>query len=79
MLAPQASFDALVRIVRAEFLEMPGMRLTVPQIRRLWHLDDEACEHLTQRLIDDGFLTEDECRRLHAAGRASARPHLPDY
>ena len=68
MQAPPASFDILVQIVRAEFLEMPEMRLTVPQMRRLWHLDDEVCDQVTQHLIDDGFLAEDEERRLHCAG-----------
>ena len=67
MPAPRGSFDTLVQIVRAEFVEMPGMRLTVAQIRRLWHLDDEVCDQLTQHLIDDGFLTQDRKSRLHRA------------
>jgi hypothetical protein len=68
MPAPRASFDVLVQIVRSEFLEMPGMRLTPPQMRRLWHLDDEVCDQLTRYLIDDGFLAEDKERRLHCTG-----------
>lgn len=27
--------------VRGEFLEMPGLRLTMPQARRLWGLEEE--------------------------------------
>jgi hypothetical protein len=42
--------------VRGEFLEMPGLRLTVPQARRLWGLDDDACEKLLGVLVESNFL-----------------------
>jgi hypothetical protein len=34
----------LVRRIRGEFMEMPGLRLTVEQARRLWRLDNTACD-----------------------------------
>jgi hypothetical protein len=58
------SFDTLLEIIRAEFREMPGMCLTPDQFRRLWHLDEELCEALTHRLLDDGYLGLDGLRRL---------------
>lgn len=42
--------------IRREFLEMPGLNLTLAQAQRLWGLDRLTCEHLCNRLIDEGFL-----------------------
>ena len=36
---------AVVNRVRSEFIEMPGLRLTLPQAARLWGLDPPACEN----------------------------------
>jgi hypothetical protein len=57
--------EDLFQIVCAEFKEMPGMRLTRIQFRRLWHLSDTDCEWLLRRLISSGFLAESE----HGIGR----------
>jgi hypothetical protein len=46
----------IVRRVRAEFLEMPGLRLTVPQASRLWGLEVPACEAVIEALIQSAFL-----------------------
>jgi hypothetical protein len=42
--------------VQGEFLEMPGLRLTEPQARRLWGLDHAACTALLNALVDANFL-----------------------
>ena len=42
--------------VRGEFLEMPGLRLTVPQAARLWGLELTACEEVLDVLIRSSFL-----------------------
>lgn len=46
----------LVGRVRGEFLEMPGLRLTLEQARRLWRLDDIVCDAVLAALIDAHFL-----------------------
>ena len=48
--------EALVRRVRGEFLEMPGLSLTFSQAVRLWGLEREMCEHVVNALIGDAFL-----------------------
>src|SRR5262249_55425831 len=48
--------EALARRVRAEFLEMPGLRLTLPQAARLWGMDLAACEAVIARLVRAAFL-----------------------
>ena len=46
----------LVRRVRGEFLEMPGLRLTMQQARRLWRLDETVCDAVLATLVDAHFL-----------------------
>lgn len=42
--------------VRNEFLEMPGLRLTIRQAARLWGLEPTACEHVIEVLVRSEFL-----------------------
>ena len=48
--------DEVLRRVQSEFLEMPGLRLTGAQARRLWGLDAGVCEALLGQLVDANFL-----------------------
>ncbi|HKB11581.1 MAG TPA: hypothetical protein VKD69_13050 [Vicinamibacterales bacterium] len=48
--------DEVLRRVQGEFLEMPGLRLTVPQARRLWGLDAASCDALLGALVEAKFL-----------------------
>jgi hypothetical protein len=48
--------DSLVARVRGEYGEMPGLRLTVSQASRLWHVDPVTCETLLEHLVREGFL-----------------------
>ncbi len=46
----------VVRRIRGEFLEMPGLRLTLSQAQRLWRLDKTACDAVLGALVDTHFL-----------------------
>jgi hypothetical protein len=46
-----------VQIVRAEYLESPGLYLTKPQAQRLFGLDAGTCDRVLATLIDERFLT----------------------
>jgi hypothetical protein len=48
--------NELVGRIRAEFLEMPGLRLTVAQASRLWGLDEHACRYVIDVLVGASFL-----------------------
>jgi len=48
--------DEVLRRVQGEFLEMPGMRLTEAQARRLWGLEASLCATLLGTLVDNNFL-----------------------
>ena len=54
-LALPSSDDVLCRI-RAEYGEMPGLKLTAAQAQRLWDLDREFCDGLMAGLVTAGFL-----------------------
>jgi hypothetical protein len=53
---PTHTNEDVVRRVQGEFLEMPGLRLTEPQARRLWGLDSASCTELLRALVDAKFL-----------------------
>lgn len=42
--------------VSAEFLEMPGLKLTAIQASRLFGLSQNECQKLLAQLVDQGFL-----------------------
>jgi hypothetical protein len=48
--------DAIVRRVREEFREMPGLRLTPAQATRLWGLERETCHRVIDALVAASFL-----------------------
>lgn len=48
--------DDLIRRVRGEYLEMPGLRLTARQAERLWGLDHPSCRHVLDALTETRFL-----------------------
>jgi hypothetical protein len=52
----QDLMNELVGRIRAEFLEMPGLRLTVTQASRLWGLDEGSCRRVIDVLIGTSFL-----------------------
>jgi hypothetical protein len=46
----------LVGRARQEFIEMPGLQLTLSQASRLWGLDDKACRDVIDALVRLEFL-----------------------
>ncbi|MBI5379567.1 MAG: hypothetical protein HZA23_05360 [Nitrospirae bacterium] len=43
-------------IMRGEYAEMPGLRLTAAQAARLWALDERLCHAMLAQLVNEGFL-----------------------
>jgi hypothetical protein len=48
--------QALLRRIRAEYLEMPGLRLTLDQARRLCGADRMQCKAVLEALVAARFL-----------------------
>jgi hypothetical protein len=68
-MVPVFTPEETLRRVRAEFLEMPGLKLTVSQAQRLWGFDRPTCEAVIERLTEAQFLlrTRDGAVVLRAA------------
>lgn len=56
-LSPAMASDELVRRVRGEFYEMPGLRLTIAQACRLWQIDEPICAAILARLVSERVLS----------------------
>jgi len=54
--AEQRTIQEWVRLIKAEYLEMPGLRLTKPQIQRLWTLAPEISDKVIDTLVSTHFL-----------------------
>ena len=63
------SFATLVNRVRADFYEMPGLELTLPQAVRLWNMGTDDCHHVLDALVDVGFLAWTAKRTIVRTGR----------
>lgn len=45
-----------IRRARADFIEMPGLQVTLAQATRLWGLDAGVCSAVLALLVDARFL-----------------------
>ena len=51
-----ATVEGLTRRVQAEYTEMPGLSVTLPQAQRLLGIDRETCVVVIRTLVDRRFL-----------------------
>ena len=51
-------FMEALRRAKAEFLEMPGLKLTAAQAARLWSVDSALCGRVLTALVESRFLAE---------------------
>lgn len=61
--------EVVAERVRAEFEEMPGMTLTMPQASRLFGLEDEMCRTIVERLVTASYLRWTNGGAVTRAGR----------
>ena len=52
--------EQLLRRIRSEYLEMPGLKLTCRQAQRLWGLDEQTCAEALNSLAEAKFLRRKE-------------------
>ena len=67
------SYDELAIRVRAEFAEIPGLRLTLWQASKLWHSDQVTCESVLERLVREQFLSRTLDGAFEKLDRARSR------
>ncbi len=56
MLRVETTIVNWLQLIRAEYLEIPGLHLTEPQVQRFWGLDPVMSEALLSALLDVKFL-----------------------
>ena len=56
MQTEQVRENDLLRVIQAEYLEMPGLQLTSRQAQRLWGLDAPTCAAIFDALVTARFL-----------------------
>ncbi len=56
MIGQEAALNAKLSVIKGEYEEMPGLRLTKPQVQRLWGLEPSACDALLETLQTVHFL-----------------------
>ena len=67
------SFSSAVDRVQTEFIEVPGLELTMPQAVRLWGVGADDCRAVIDALVDGGFLRWTPQRTLVRVGRDAGR------
>ena len=63
-------FVRLLDIVRGEYVEMPGLRLSRRQAQRLWAIDAETCDAVLGALEHSHFLEKNEDDEFMRAKRS---------
>ena len=53
---PLMQIDDAVELIRMEYAELPGLRLTFWQAQRLWNLSEEVCARALRVLMESHFL-----------------------
>jgi len=79
------STSEILTRIKMEYLEMPGLKLTTQQARRLWGLPGDLCDAALALLVEQGFLvrtgTGSYIRRGGSPELMGARQYaaLPDF
>ncbi len=71
MLTDEATMTDWLRLIRAEYLEVPDLHLTKAQIQRLWGLDQETCDLVLDALVGSRFLRRTRSNRYARADDAA--------
>jgi hypothetical protein len=65
--------DTMLTRIRAEYLEMPGLRLTVEQAQRLCGVERSVCKSVLDALVEEKFL----CVKVNGAYARSTDGEMP--
>jgi hypothetical protein len=61
--------EVVAERVKAEFEEMPGMTLTMPQASRLFGLEQDVCRRIVERLVTAAYLRYTQSGAVTRSGR----------
>jgi hypothetical protein len=63
--------------LRAEFLEMPGLRLTETQVQKLFGVDEAMCQAVLDALVSVKFLRLNRDGTYARVGEGHHEPSVP--
>jgi hypothetical protein len=66
--------ETAVSRIAVEYIEMPDLKLTAGQARRLWNISGEVCDRALASLVEQGFLVKTRAGAFLRRGQA---PRLP--
>ena len=50
--------EEIITRIAVDYIEMPDLKLTARQARRLWNVPAEACDRALAALVERGFLVQ---------------------
>jgi hypothetical protein len=53
---PSIQIQDVAELIRLEYAETPGLKLTFRQVQGLWNLSEELCDRVLNTLIETRFL-----------------------
>ena len=56
MVNDESTVVSWLRLIRADYLEVPGLHLTQREVQRMWGLDAETCATVLTALVECRFL-----------------------
>ena len=65
--------DTMLTRIRGEYLEMPGLRLTVEQAQRLGGVERTVCKSVLDELVEEKFL----CVKVNGAYARATDGEMP--
>lgn len=68
MAVDESTMQDWLLLIKAEYLEMPGLHLTKSQVQRLWSLEPQTCDALLDTLVADRFLEKTDRQAYVLAG-----------
>ena len=72
-----SDIDAAADLIRAEYAEMPGMRLTAAQVQRLCGVSSSACAEAVSRLVAEHSLVANSDGTFSRPSEGSEAPSRP--
>jgi hypothetical protein len=69
-------YTELLKRIRAEYMEMPGLRVTIAQGQRLFGLEWTLCQTVFDALVDEAVSTRERARDVRAGDRWGLDPAL---
>ena len=71
------TLEQLIKRAKAEFVEMPGLKLTIEQSSRLWGIEPAQCKTLLHALVRRNFLAvTDDGQYLRATDIVARTPPM---